>query len=375
MLDKIKILFFIENSSYGGGEKNFSIIIKNLLSEEFEIYCAAKKGGIFYENIKNYCQFFNINISLWIFNLFAIWKLRKIIIDNNINILFTQGARADFIGFISSIGTKVKFGIRVPMLVDNFDVPYLKKNLYFFFHKLVLKYSDFVITVSANLKEILINKYKISNKKIYLIKNCVDSNVFNPEKIKKEEAYFFKRYNLQNKIVIGAFGRLEWQKGFEYLIKAIYLLKGEKEFNDIIVLIGGKGSLEFKLKEIVEKLELSNKIFFTGEISRPEEFLSVLDIFIIPSLLEGQPLVLLEAMAMRKAIIATNIFGITETLNENMAILVEKENEKEIANAIIKLLRDKFLFLEISQKAFEESKKYSLDIYISQYIKVFKSMT
>lgn len=99
--------------------------------------------------------------------------------------------------------------------------------------------------------------------------------------------------------VIGAIGRLVWQKGFEYLIEAVPDVL--REYPDARFLIVGEGPLK-------DKLKVEDRIIYTGFRNDIKEILGTIDVLAMPSLLEGFPMITLEAMA--KPIIVTNINGI-----------------------------------------------------------------
>jgi glycosyltransferase involved in cell wall biosynthesis len=110
---------------------------------------------------------------------------------------------------------------------------------------------------------------------------------------------------------------------------------------DAVLVICGEGPLKAELLEKVENLGISDKVFFTGFISDVKSALEKMDVFVMPSLTEGMPIVLLEAMALGKFIIATGVGGIPQMLDKGRAgVVVEAESASSIAKAIKSLELD-----------------------------------
>lgn len=153
-------------------------------------------------------------------------------------------------------------------------------------------------------------------------------------------------------------GRLVEQKGIEYAIKAMAILKKieSRKFN--LVVIGG-GELEIPLKQLVLDLDLQNEIEFKGPRSQADitEALHKAHLFLLPSVTasngfkEGIPVAIMEAMAMGLPVISTYHSGIPELItNEISGLLVEEKNEKEIASQIKKITNNSELYADIIQK-------------------------
>lgn len=166
----------------------------------------------------------------------------------------------------------------------------------------------------------------IRRNKIGVIHNGIDASVEFSGKLRR-----------QGRPVIGFVGRLEKQKGIAYLIEAVPDIL--QRYSGLKVLIAGSGSEEISLKELASDRGVRKNIEFLGFVKQPLEVISQLDIFVLPSVWEGFPYVLLEAMLLRRPIVATNIFGINEIIeNERSGILVKERDPKSIANAILDLL-------------------------------------
>jgi len=178
-------------------------------------------------------------------------------------------------------------------------------------------------------KHIMTQVLHIDKKKITVVYNGIDLS--------------FGRITLLQKTnypTIGVVGRLTNQKGISYLINAIPAVM--KKFTTVKVLIAGSGKEEKKLKDLACKRGIALKIDFLGYVKNVAEVINRMDVFVLPSVWEGFPYVLLEAMLLKKPIVATNIFGVDEIIEHGKTgILVEPKNPDSIADAVIELLNDK----------------------------------
>jgi glycosyltransferase involved in cell wall biosynthesis len=151
--------------------------------------------------------------------------------------------------------------------------------------------------------------------------------------------------------VIGTIGRLHPEKGLEYLIKAMH--KVVKEIPKVKLLVAGDTTLGDKeyyraIKDLAKGLDLQNAIVFLGYQKDVSKIMTTFDIFALPSLREPFGLVTLEAMAMAKPVIATNTGGTPEiVIDGQTGILVPPRNVSALADAIIRLLRDKQLAMRM----------------------------
>ncbi|MGE5673607.1 MAG: glycosyltransferase family 4 protein [Mycobacterium leprae] len=145
--------------------------------------------------------------------------------------------------------------------------------------------------------------------------------------------------------VIGAVGRLEREKGFDVLVQAMDRLRGEAR-----LLIGGDGMQRAALTEQVQGLGLNDVISLTGFVSEMPAFLGQIGLFVSSSRTEGLGLVLLEAMAAGRPVVATRVGGVPEVVADGeTGILVEPENPEALAGAMKRLLSDPGLAARMSE--------------------------
>lgn len=152
-------------------------------------------------------------------------------------------------------------------------------------------------------------------------------------------------------------GRLEHAKGVDVLLKAILHIK-EKYERNVKVAIVGDGSKKEYLKGLVDEYKISPSVEFLGIRKDVKELMNVSKIFVLPSRWEGLPMVILEAMANGIPIIATDVGGIGEVIeNKVNGIIVPEEDSETLANKIVELLDSEIFRLDLAKKCIRKSKK------------------
>jgi glycosyltransferase involved in cell wall biosynthesis len=184
-----------------------------------------------------------------------------------------------------------------------------------------------------------IMSYGCPQDKIRLIPNAVDTDVFRPSS------------NAEENLIVWT-GRLVEEKGLRYLIEAMKLIVNRHRETKLMLV--GDGPLKQKLISIVNRYGLLRNVIFTGALSHKQVavILQKATLFVIPSLKEGMPFALLEAMACGKPVIGSDIPGINDVItHEENGILIPPRNPKVLANAIALLLEDKNLRRKLGQNA------------------------
>lgn len=145
----------------------------------------------------------------------------------------------------------------------------------------------------------------------------------------------------QNIKVITYVGDVIKRKGIKYLINAADLVAKKQKVNFYII---GEGPEKKSLLQLTEKLNLKNKIFFTGEKKHDEisTWLNASDLFVLPTLNEGMPMVIAESFACGVPVVATNVAGIPEMINKDVGILVKPKDHYSLAQSIILALNKKW---------------------------------
>ena len=291
----------------------------------------------------------------------ALFKIPKIVRKHKIQIIHIEG-RLFPISFLSatlnllalkrpsfvSVQGRLEVGI-TGIIEDIFDNLITK----FLYQKL-----NRIICVSKSLKDRLL-KFDISSEKLTVIPNGVDieqfSKINNPDLLNK---YLKNKEDFKKVIFVG---RLDVQKGVEYLIKAIP--KVVQSYPKVHFFILGNGNLENHLKELVIELNIKSYVTFLDFIplEKMPIFYSSADIFCLPSIHEGFPLSIAEALSIGLIIVASSTEGIPEAITENEnGFLVEPRNIGQLSQKLIKALN-------LNDKKIQEIQKNNKDLARSNY--------
>lgn len=277
-------------------------------------------------------------------------------------------------------------GLAGVLLKSKFKIPHICTihgsdiNIYPFRNKLslaltkyVLKKSDHLVTVSDKLKEkTLYIENNLNN--IVTVYNGADPKKFKP--LPKEIAKQKLGITNNNKIIM-YIGSLIPLKNVNNLIKAFAKLQKNKIRDDIALFLMGDGNRKEELHSLTRTLEIENKVFFLGEKDNDEVplWLNVTDIFVLPSLSEGFPLVIPEAMMCGVPIVATDVGGVSEAIvNKTTGLLVKPNDIDSLAEAIHFYLNNEKFTQYVIKNAKRISTNFTWDKNAEKYFSIYKSL-
>lgn len=205
----------------------------------------------------------------------------------------------------------------------------------------ILRKTDIVICLTkSDVAEII--HFGVPSEKIRLVSNAVDTEIFKPAANLPSEA-----------MLIVWVGRFVNEKGVEYFIRAAKLIAEKSK--DVRFLLIGYGPLKFRMMQLAANIGISSSIItFSKPMKRKDvaKILSTSSIFVFPSIKEGMPLALLEAMASGNAIVASDIPGVNEVIKNNYnGLLVLPRDPEAIASAVLTLINDTKLKKKLSFNA------------------------
>jgi glycosyltransferase involved in cell wall biosynthesis len=368
---RTKLLFVIDSLEYGGGERGFVQLAAGLRGR-YQVFVAAMHGGRFEREVKELgIRFYPVNMSRRL-SLKPIRQIKEIIRNNKIDLVHSQGARADFFARIAGRLAGVPYIIcTIQMPVEGFDVRLLQKKIYRFIDHLTERYVECFIVVSDLLRQMLMERRGIAAGQVVRVYNGIELSQYHPD---AQYGELRSEWEISQEVpLIGAIGRMVWQKGFNYFIEAIPEIV--RHMPDARFLLVGDGPLRESLAALSKELGVRDNVIFTGFRSDIKEILSAIDILVIPSLLEGFPMIILEAMAMAKPIVATNIDGITEQITDGVnGILVPPKDPSALSKAIIQVLSDKKLARSMALAARKRvEQEFSVEKMVAETEKVYLS--
>lgn len=208
-------------------------------------------------------------------------------------------------------------------------------------------WGDKVIAISSQVKQHLIGDFRLAQEKIALVHNGVDVD----KRGSSEEGRRIKQaLGIKDGRLIGIIGRLSEVKGHRYLIAAMPAVLAR--FPSANLVIVGQGRIQRQLSEQLRRLGIADKVFFLESIENTADILSVMDVFVMPSLYEGLGLSLMEAMAASVACVGSSVGGIKSLIKDGVSgLLVEPADSEGLSKAIVSLLGDDALRLALGREA------------------------
>ncbi len=297
----------------------------------------------------------------------AMLQIRKFIKGKRIDLIHCHGYKANFYALMAASFT------RLPLITTchNWIGSGFKMKFYERLDKIILRRFNKIIAVSDEIKEEILDS-RIPKSKVSVINNGIDLSRF--KGIRKTNIREEFKIAPRNKIV-GTIGRLTKEKGHIYLLQVAKEVS--KKFLDTTFLIVGDGILREKLMEQAKAMGLEDKVIFTGFRKDIPEILSLMDVFVLPSLIEGLPMVLLEAMAARKPIVATSVGEIPKILEQGkLGVLVKPKDVRALADAIISILRaNNGKINRITQNSYNKVRDdYSSTKMAERYLEVYQEI-
>jgi glycosyltransferase involved in cell wall biosynthesis len=313
-------------------------------------------------------------------NIFSALCLLKMLLKENFDVVHLHGfghLLIDFVALFCSF-IKKKYILTVHGIPKSpLEGGKLVRLLYGIYlntiGRFVVRKAKIVTSVSEAVARELKARFQIERVKV--IPNGVNKELTEFKLSRRDILYFERRYNIsKDDILLLCIGRMSWNKGYEYLIQALPLLR---ERNTIIMIIGPVTQQKYYeyLRELSKKVEREYRVIFTGYRGLRFRALAMerANIVVIPSLYETFGLVALEAMAMSKPIVASKVEGLSEVLeNEKTALLVEPKNSEELARAIIRLIRDFRLREMLSNNAKQKAANFDWETVVNEYMNVYK---
>lgn len=334
-MERIKVLHLIAPTTLAGAERVILNLVEHIDLMKFEpMVCSfvffKRKENLFVNELIKRKQRNYVILMRKTFDFINILDIVKIIKKNRIDILHTHGYRSDIIGLVCARLSKRP----VVSSVHGWTTSTLKVRRYEFIDRLALIFFNRIIAVSNKVEQSLI-KAGVPRRKIKLLPNAIDYTGNNQDEVRYE---LQKKLGLEKKTkIVGTVARLSCEKGIDFLIYAVKEVIKEKD--DVVLVIVGEGREQEKLTLLSERIGLKNRVIFYGFESNISKIYSNLDFFVLPSLTEGTPMALLEAMAFGVPVIASNVGEVPKIIRDGEnGILVEPGNHKMLAEKIAYVL-------------------------------------
>lgn len=313
---------------------------KYLTDKGFDVTLATTSGEFKEEIEKTGVRVVNIPIARNanpIKDFISLIKLYRFMKKEKFHSVQTYTTKAGFIGRLAAKLTGV------PVIIHNIlELPQNSTNnsvlkfIYKSMEQMAAGWADFIITTTnPNKKQILENKI-VSPDRLAAIPEGIE--MMDYENVKVDSLQKRRELNIPDEaILIGTVARLETAKGHKYLLDAAKKVLDKRK--DIYFIMVGKGHLQAGLEEKTRELGIQGNVQFLGFREDLKEILQSVDLFVLPSLWEGQGVVLMEAMCYRKPVIACEVGGVVDVVKDGEnGVLVPPRDPESLADAILRLL-------------------------------------
>jgi len=368
MSEKIKVLFVITQSEMGGAQRFLNILIPNLDKNKYEPILAAGSDGnwkafdqVDVPKIKLRYAKRNINPIKDLFVIFELWKVIK---KHKPDILFLNSSKTSVWGPLAALisNPRPKIIYRIGGWSFNDPRSVISKKFWIFLEKIFAPLKDYIIVNNQHDFD-QAKEFKIKPKKeIKLIHNGISTEELKLlEKDKAREKLGLDR----NGYIIGVVANFYKPKGLPYLIKAM----GDIENKKLVII--GDGKERKNLENTIKENGLKDKIILLGKKNNASQYLKAFDVFVLPSLKEGFPWTILEAMAARVPVIATRVGAVPEIItHKEDGILIEPKEPQQIVEALNEIDN-----LDIVDNAYEIiSNKFTLSKMINQIESILNNL-
>lgn len=399
---KIKIFYLTTDTKIGGTEQMLLALLSRLDKDKYSPFiCAIKFGGPLIEEarkigVEGECLLKKVQSSkfkvqkliintitqFFVFILISL-RLAALLKKEKPDILHTFLFHANILGRIVGKLTGISVIISSQRSVDKWRKPW-----HSFLDRWTVKFCNLIISNSEAGRKVLIEREKIDPKKIITIHNGIDIDKFNQTVEGSINTHNKRReFGLEPcDIVIGIIANLREVKGHRFLFEALADICSDRVYSAdnlqqtqslyIKLLVVGDGKLKEELINLAGKFGIKDNVIFSGFRDDISEILKIIDIFVLPSLWEGFPVSIMEAMASKKPVIASNVGGIPElVIDGETGILVFSKDVAALKNAILKLInnpQEAKIMGENSRRRIEEY--FSLDKMVEETEKVYQNL-
>lgn len=349
MGNKIRVLNIVPLGGIGGAEKFVLSLCRGHDKRRFETtVCILFSGGVVSDQISR--EGYDVTVLNMAngFDLIRALRLIPIIRSRRIDIVNIHGQNP--LGKLCSVLS----GAPVIVHTDHGTTvgsPVERRPRVVFFNRLLTPFIDHFIAISQGMKQSLRLREKIPGNKITLIYNGVDVDAISKVSCNKTELR--ESLGIPPDIpLLGTVGRLVPEKQYPLLLKSLSILK--KQHIDFSAIIIGDGPERNQLELLAKKMGLNGKIRFLGQRNDVFQILDLIDIFVFSSGGEAFSIILLEAMAKAKPIVAFDVKGVDEAIvTHETGFLVPFGNVEEFANKVKLLLESPELVLRMGKSGIE----------------------
>jgi len=342
-MSRIKILEVIRQGQIGGGESHMLDLVKFLDKSTFDPFVLSFTDGPMVEKLKNAKISCKVITTLKAFDSKVIKEIEEYLKDEKINVLHAHGTRA-----MSNVYRPAK-KLKIPIIYTIHGWSFHKGQS--IFTQIARRLGELYLTKQSSLNISVSKSNQITGKnKLFSFHSTVINNGIDLDKFDYNKKFgdLREELNIKSNILIGFIARMTLQKAPINMLKAFY--KVNKKNPEMHLLMVGDGELVQEVKNFIKQKDLNSSVTLISFRDDVPAVLSAIDIFCLPSLWEGLPLGLLEALAMKKAVIATDVDGTKEVIKDGYnGLLIKPNHINELTAALSKLISNKQMRDKLSE--------------------------
>ncbi len=353
-----KICYIIGTLEVGGTEKQLYLLLKYMDRSKFFPLVISLRDGRMKNEFQQISTLYVLNKRSK-FDIRNFFHLIKVIKEERPDIVQT------FLFTSNTWGRLAAILARVPVVIaSERSMDIWKKKFHFLIDIVLGFFTDAIVCNSFVVKEYYKKKLGPISRKLTVIRNGIEWQNFCIES---------QTHTKKEKIIFTA-SRLAPEKGIEYLIQAVRILS--EKMKNVKLVIAGEGPLRKQLENFTGQQGIKEIVKFLGYQENVSKYISQADVVVLPSLWEGLPNILIEAMAMKKPVVATAVGGTKEIVKDGEnGFLVEPKNAMALAEKIKRILDDEKIAINFGENGYRFVREnFDLFLMISSYEKLYQKL-
>ncbi len=321
----------------GGGERYLELLFERLDHSRFSPLLICPEPGPFVGKMKAKGIPTKVVHSTPIFNPFALIRLAQVLRREEVTILQTHGARANVYGRLAAWLAGVPCVIStVHNSIRDYEVNPVQRYVYSTILRVMLPLTARVICVSEALRRDVISDCPGAASRTTTVWNGIDPAFFSSWRDRNKMR---REWCVGSGPLLLTVARLTEQKGHRFLIEALPALVAE--WPSLICVFVGEGECRESLRTLAREKGVEQFCRFAGARNDVVDWYAAADVVVLPSLSEGFPFVVLEALAMSRPVVATRVGGVPEIIHDgSTGLLVPSRNPQALQSAVRKVLLD-----------------------------------
>ncbi len=385
MAGKRRIFCVITQGELGGAQRFVVQLAQNIDPERFQLHVVWGSGSesplgrllpehVTFSTVRHLVR----HLSPWN-DILAVRELRALMREWHPDVVLTISSKAGFVGSLAAHGLRSTIpGLTVIYRIGGWTFndpwPAWKKRLFRLLEKVSARWKDYIVlnnTHDLDQAHMLGIRPRIKVVRIY---NGVDPY---PSLVSREQARAYLNGRIPDRhryvsydVLVGTIANFYPSKDLATLVRAAARIGGNVRF-----LVIGDGPERAELEQMIAEYELGDRFFLIGRLADAARYLQAFDVFVLPSVKEGFPWALLEAMVARVPVVATRVGAVPEMIEDHKSgVIVEPGQPDRLATAIVEVLAGDRLRQEMAISAHQQViTRFTLREMVAQYERLFSA--